>query len=73
MTSAHLTSARASPRAPALACTLTPSPGDSSSDLLALHVMDLDEVPEAVARTTKQLAGNAAHLARVLRHSPYPA
>ena len=43
-------------RALALVCTLTPSPGDSSS----------------VAQTTKQLAGNAAHLARLLRESPYP-
>ncbi|EWM10742.1 flavodoxin family protein [Kutzneria sp. 744] len=34
---------------------------------------DLDEVPDTVAQTTKQLAGNAAHLARLLRESPYPA
>jgi multimeric flavodoxin WrbA len=34
---------------------------------------DLDEVPEQVADTTKQLASNAAHLARVLRENPYPA
>jgi len=34
---------------------------------------DLDEVPDVVASTTKQLARNAAHLARVLRESPYPA
>jgi multimeric flavodoxin WrbA len=34
---------------------------------------DLDEVPDEVAQTTKQLATNAAHLARVLQASPYPA
>lgn len=34
---------------------------------------DLDEVPETVAETTKQLASNAAHLARLLQESPYPA
>jgi multimeric flavodoxin WrbA len=34
---------------------------------------DLDEVPDTVAQTTKQLASNAAHLARVLHESPYPA
>jgi multimeric flavodoxin WrbA len=34
-----MTSAK-EPRALALVCTLTPSPGDSSSDLLAQHVMD---------------------------------
>jgi multimeric flavodoxin WrbA len=34
---------------------------------------DLDEVPEQVDDTTKQLASNAAHLARVLRENPYPA
>ena len=34
---------------------------------------DLGEVPEQVADTTKQLASNAAHLARVLRENPYPA
>lgn len=34
---------------------------------------DLDEVPDTVAQTTKQLAGNAVHLARLLRESPYPA
>jgi multimeric flavodoxin WrbA len=33
---------------------------------------DLDETPEAVAKTTRELALNAAHLARVLQHSPYP-
>jgi len=34
---------------------------------------DLDEVPEQVADATKQLASNAAHLARMLRENPYPA
>ncbi|WP_445397885.1 flavodoxin family protein [Streptomyces sp. LE64] len=33
---------------------------------------DLDEAPEAVAKTTRELALNAAHLARVLGRSPYP-
>jgi multimeric flavodoxin WrbA len=32
---------------------------------------DLDETPEAVASATKTLAANAAHLARLLRGSPY--
>ena len=34
--------------------------------------MDLDETPEAVAATTATLAANAAHLARLLKGSPYP-
>ncbi|ARF71204.1 flavodoxin family protein [Streptomyces sp. NPDC012600] len=34
---------------------------------------DLDETPEAVASTTKALAANAVHLARLLADSPYPA
>jgi multimeric flavodoxin WrbA len=34
---------------------------------------DLDKTPEAVAATTRTLAANAAHLARVLRARPYPA
>jgi multimeric flavodoxin WrbA len=34
--------------------------------------LDLDETPEAVASTTATLAGNAAHLARALKASPYP-
>ncbi|MGE0221262.1 flavodoxin family protein [Mycolicibacterium sp.] len=34
---------------------------------------DLDEVPEAVASVTATAARNAAHLARVLRQSHYPA
>ena len=33
---------------------------------------DLDETPEAVASATATLAENAAHLARVLKASPYP-
>ena len=33
---------------------------------------DLDEVPEAVAKATATLAANTAHLARLLRDSPYP-
>lgn len=33
---------------------------------------DLDETPEQVASTTKTLAGNAAHLARLLRAENYP-
>ncbi|MCX4659242.1 flavodoxin family protein [Streptomyces uncialis] len=33
---------------------------------------DLDKTPEAVAGTTKTLAANAAHLAGLLRHTPYP-
>jgi multimeric flavodoxin WrbA len=34
---------------------------------------DLDETPEAVAATTKSLAANAAHLAKLLKGSAYPA
>jgi len=33
---------------------------------------DLDETPETVASTTKTLAGNAVHLARLLKASNYP-
>ena len=33
---------------------------------------DLDETPEKVAAATKTLAANTAHLARLLRSSPYP-
>ncbi|WP_199422970.1 flavodoxin family protein [Actinotalea solisilvae] len=33
---------------------------------------DLEETPEKVARTTKALAASTAHLARLLRQSPYP-
>ena len=33
--------------------------------------LDLDETPEAVASTTATLAANAAHVARLLKASPY--
>jgi multimeric flavodoxin WrbA len=33
---------------------------------------DLDEVPEKVATTTTMMATNLAHIARLLRSSPYP-
>lgn len=33
---------------------------------------DLDEAPEKTASTTKTLAANATHLARLLRDAPYP-
>ncbi len=32
---------------------------------------DLDETPEAVASTTRVLAANAVHLARLLADTPY--
>jgi multimeric flavodoxin WrbA len=34
--------------------------------------LDLDETPEAVASATATLAANTAHLARLLKASPYP-
>ncbi len=34
---------------------------------------DLDETPEAVAESTRSLAANTAHLARLLKSTPYPA
>jgi len=34
---------------------------------------DLEGPPEAVASTTRTLAVNATHLARLLNDSPYPA
>ncbi|MFD3649417.1 flavodoxin family protein [Streptomyces cyaneofuscatus] len=34
---------------------------------------DLDETPETVASTTRALAANAVHLARLLADAPYPA
>lgn len=34
---------------------------------------DLDEVPKKVRQTSKTLASNAVHLARLLKQSPYPA
>ena len=33
---------------------------------------DLDETPEKVIETAKMLAGNAAHLAKLLKDKPYP-
>lgn len=33
---------------------------------------DLDETPEKVTKTAKMVAGNAAHLAGLLKQSPYP-
>ncbi|HTG38201.1 flavodoxin family protein [Sphingomonas sp.] len=33
---------------------------------------DLDETPEAVTKTAKMVAGNAAHLAQLLKNAPYP-
>lgn len=42
----------------------------------AMHTvdyLDLDDTPEKTASTTATAARNAAHLARVLRASPYPA
>jgi len=33
---------------------------------------DLPETPEKVAAATKALAANAAHLAGLLKNSPYP-
>ncbi|MGW2346694.1 flavodoxin family protein [Streptomyces sp. NPDC001661] len=33
---------------------------------------DLDETPESVAANTRALAANAAHLAQLLKDSPYP-
>ena len=33
---------------------------------------DLDERPETVLKTAAMVAGNAAHLARLLKESPYP-
>ena len=33
---------------------------------------DLDETPKMVTKTAKMVAGNAAHLAGLLKASPYP-
>lgn len=33
---------------------------------------DLDETPEAVIKTAKMVASNAAHLAQLLKNAPYP-
>ncbi len=38
-----------------------------------IDLKDKDEMPEATAGTTKELAKNAAHLARLLRGEGYPA
>ena len=38
----------------------------------AVDFKDLDETPEKVTKTAKMVAGNAAHLAGLLRSSPYP-
>jgi multimeric flavodoxin WrbA len=38
----------------------------------AVDYQDLDEAPETTAGTTATLAANTAHLARLLRASPYP-
>jgi multimeric flavodoxin WrbA len=38
----------------------------------SIDYKDLDETPEAVATTTKTLAANAAHLARLLKEANYP-
>ncbi|HSH55642.1 MAG TPA: NAD(P)H-dependent oxidoreductase [Candidatus Limnocylindrales bacterium] len=34
---------------------------------------DLEKVPDAITETTKSVAANAAHLARLLKEHPYPA
>ena len=39
---------------------------------LYIPFKDLDETPEKVTKTAKMVAGNAAHLAGLLRSSPYP-
>ena len=39
----------------------------------AVDYADLDETPEKTASTTRTLAANAVHLARLLQDSPYPA
>ena len=33
---------------------------------------DLDETPDKVRETAKMVAGNAAHVARLLKDNPYP-
>jgi multimeric flavodoxin WrbA len=38
----------------------------------SIDFKDLDQTPEAVTKTAKMLAGNAAHLATLLQSSPYP-
>ncbi|MEO8849249.1 MAG: NAD(P)H-dependent oxidoreductase [Casimicrobiaceae bacterium] len=44
--------------------------GEAMSDV---NYGDLDRTPKAVADTIKTLAGNAAHLAALLKQHPYPA
>ena len=39
----------------------------------SVDFQDLDETPEKVTQTVQDVARNAAHLARVLQGSPYPA
>lgn len=39
----------------------------------SIDFKDLDDTPENVAKTAAMVAGNAAHLAGLLRSSPYPA
>jgi multimeric flavodoxin WrbA len=53
-----------------------PSQGGTYWNGEAMHSTDyndLDETPEATASATKALASNAAHLARLLKGSAYPA
>ena len=38
----------------------------------SVDFQDLEEVPEKVTKTAAMVAGNAAHLAGVLKASPYP-
>ena len=38
----------------------------------SINFVDLDEIPETVASATKMLAANCAHLARLLKSTPYP-
>ncbi|HZX72066.1 MAG TPA: NAD(P)H-dependent oxidoreductase [Rhodanobacter sp.] len=44
--------------------------GEAMSDV---NYVDLDRTPKALADTIKTLAGNAAHLAKLLKQHPYPA
>lgn len=46
---------------------------DGAHKAIADLFQDLGEAPEATASATATLARNAAHLARALRASPYPA
>lgn len=38
----------------------------------SIDFKDLDETPEAVIKTAKMVASNAAHLAQLLKNAPYP-